>query len=739
MTIRYLPKSESPLLSGKPYELSWSGRCLDISPFLAFDCETELAQNDRVPRLALVTVSNGRQHVVVKPGRQLADFIHAHKGAKWVGWNAQFDWWAVRQNLETATGRQAPEKSEWWAVLKEDRLQDLMLLDFLVILGKGGDRQAFSPRGLGQAAQSLLGLRVDKKDAHRLRYGELIGVDWDTVTDPGWWEYAITDTIATWHLAPRLQAQAEQVIDRSEVAEELEAKYGPLTVGLQTKASVVLADVGFRGMALDAEKIHSARRGLEAKIEEKVAWFRANHPGILDCYKVRGKWGNAGELKRNQRTGVPRLKQTPLRAALCAMAEELDIDLEEMPRTPKNQDLTTSLDPWREVAGEHPLVANWSEMMDTAKLLQFIVKLDGKTSVHPSYRPLVRTGRTSCREPNVQQMPREPWFRELFIALPGHKLAIVDYSAIELRTLAAVCLARYGWSVLADTIKAGRDPHAFTAAMIQGLNYDQFMETKKTDPTGFKRARQAAKAVNFGVPGGLGARRLAGYAKANYGVEMSLEEASTLRHGLITKVYPELSKYLSDDFPGRLAERLGCSPVDLSKALDIPLGEEGKPLWGAVRKIIGGKRTKVDGTKYNPVWLSKVWRALGDLCKDASALPSLLSWSGGPYLENKLCLETAVTLTGRVRAGVSYCEARNTPFQGLAADGAKLALWNLWKAGFKVVAFIHDEIVCEVLTDGAEEQLACMSRIMCDSMAEVLQCDIPVEVEGHLSERWSKS
>ena len=33
--------------------------------------------------------------------------------------------------------------------------------------------------------------------------------------------------------------------------------------------------------------------------------------------------------------------------------------------------------------------------------------------------------------------------------------------------------------------------------------------------------------------------------------------------------------------------------------------------------------------------------------------------------------------SGRVRGGVSYTRARNTPFSGLAADGAKLALWNL--------------------------------------------------------------
>ena len=44
----------------------------------------------------------------------------------------------------------------------------------------------------------------------------------------------------------------------------------------------------------------------------------------------------------------------------------------------------------------------------------------------------------------------------------------------------------------------------------------------------------------------------------------------------------------------------------------------------------------------------------------------------------------------------SYTRARNTPFSGLAADGAKLALWNIQKLGYRIVAFIHDEMVVAI-------------------------------------------
>ena len=45
---------------------------------------------------------------------------------------------------------------------------------------------------------------------------------------------------------------------------------------------------------------------------------------------------------------------------------------------------------------------------------------------------------------------------------------------------------------------------------------------------------------------------------------------------------------------------------------------------------------------------------------------------------------------------MNYTQARNTPFSGLAADGAKMALWNLTHIGFRVSAFVHDEFVIEL-------------------------------------------
>src|SRR5262249_35569194 len=155
------------------------------------------------------------------------------------------------------------------------------------------------------------------------------------------------------------------------------------------------------------------------------------------------------------------------------------------------------------------------------------------------------------------------------------------------------CLDRYGQSVLADTIRAGRDPHVYTAAMLSGLEYEEFLALKKTDPARFKARRQAAKPVNFGVPGGLGKVKLSAYAKANYGVTMTLGEAEAWKQKLVTEVYPELTQYLADAPAANLAEALGTMPEALSAAC-FPLGEF-PHCWRVLEKIVYGDPHKLNG------------------------------------------------------------------------------------------------------------------------------------------------
>ena len=62
-------------------------------------------------------------------------------------------------------------------------------------------------------------------------------------------------------------------------------------------------------------------------------------------------------------------------------------------------------------------------------------------------------------------------------------------------------------------------------------------------------------------------------------------------------------------------------------------------------------------------------------------------------------------MTGRFRSNCLFTESRNTLFQGVAADGLVLALWDLWRAGYTPVLAVHDEIVLEVKEDDLTAEL----------------------------------
>ena len=101
----------------------------------------------------------------------------------------------------------------------------------------------------------------------------------------------------------------------------------------------------------------------------------------------------------------------------------------------------------------------------------------------------------------------------------------------------------------------------------------------------------------------------------------------------------------------------------------------------------------------------------------------------------------------RTRLCDSYTSACNTLFQGLAADAAKLALWNVTKAchtdrdsvlyGSKVIAFIHDEIILETPEGRAQAIAPELSRIMCEA-GEIFCPNVPILAEPEIMDRWTK-
>lgn len=677
-----------------------------VSP-IAIDTETELIQGTSIPRVALISVSDGREHRLIRP-EDLQAFIDLHSQADFVAHNASFDFAVVRKALK--------DPLPWVEAAHSGRLHDTMILDALIRLAR--DDSYPNPRDLGTLSKLYLGVVIDKDDPFRLRYSELLDRSWDSV-DVGFFRYAIKDAIATRKLWDALRRIAADLIKpfEGDLLSGAVDQFGILTESLQVRGAIALSEIERNGVALDRSLVESTRKKLSEEIESLIEQIRS-----LPETEGLFKYSRSGGLVLTA-SMKPATNQGRLLEILEAISEELL--LEDVPQSEKTKKITSSIKYWGQYSERSVFLSLWVQLEEVAKLFQFFAGLKSER-IHPRYTTLVRTGRTSASGPNIQQLPRTGGFREMIVPSRGSLFLGIDYSAIELRTLAAVLERRYGRSRLADVLREGVDPHAFTASMFRGVSLDEFSRLPDR-----KKLRQQAKALNFGIPGGLGAKSLVSYAATTYGVDLSLEEATLFRDRLIGEIYPELGEYLKEDSIGTLSSNLRTSAFRVRSCFD----SDGT--LGAVRRIVSGKG-RSSGEAYGEAFVSRIWDSLRTLNQNPKLRDLIAQRQGGDLLFRELFFSPVVTITGRLRGRVGFSQSRNTPFQGIAADGAKIALWNLFRSGFRVVAFIHDEFLIELPVDSDHtEEAFRIDRILCESM-ERLSGSVPISCEYALSERWYK-
>lgn len=160
--------------------------------------------------------------------------------------------------------------------------------------------------------------------------------------------------------------------------------------------------------------------------------------------------------------------------------------------------------------------------------------------IHPSYMlHRTNTGRTASADPNGQNFPKRgklaKAYREIFRARPGYVFIETDLSQAEVRIAAWMA----GEENMIKIYKAGGDIHAATAAAIMGVSLKEFYEFS---PEVIAEKRQQAKACVFGFLYGMGWRKFKAYAKTDYGVEFTDEEAMEMRERFF-ELYPRLAEW----------------------------------------------------------------------------------------------------------------------------------------------------------------------------------------------------
>jgi len=154
--------------------------------------------------------------------------------------------------------------------------------------------------------------------------------------------------------------------------------------------------------------------------------------------------------------------------------------------------------------------------------------------------------------------------RACYVAPPGYVVMERDYSQGELRVVA--CVANEPTMIAA--YRAGRDMHVETAGPFRGYTYDQMMALKKIEKELYDSIRQLGKAGNFGLLYGMGVDGFMIYARKNYGVSLSYEQAETFWTSFFTK-YKMLTVY--HDTYKAYARKYGMVRGPLGRVRHLPL------------------------------------------------------------------------------------------------------------------------------------------------------------------------
>lgn len=205
---------------------------------------------------------------------------------------------------------------------------------------------------------------------------------------------------------------------------------------------------------------------------------------------------------------------------------------------------STSAEVLEKIVDQNPIVPMILEYRTVTKLNGTYVEgmlplIDDAGKIHAHFQQTVAaTGRLSCTEPNLQNIPVRTelgrQFRKAFVAggtaasessVPTRVLVGADYSQVELRIMAHLS----GDESMLEAFREEKDIHTITASRVFGVPEDEV--------TPIMRSR--AKAVNFGVIYGISSYGL------SRDIGISVSEAQNYIDSYFLK-HPDVRRYMDE-------------------------------------------------------------------------------------------------------------------------------------------------------------------------------------------------
>jgi DNA polymerase-1 len=397
-----------------------------------------------------------------------------------------------------------------------------------------------SSHGLKHLAKTILGAEVKMEQSPTIE-SPLLPIDASPLI-----EYACADADYTFQLYTRFAPQLKQ--------ENLSRLFYTVEMPL----AKIVAQMEEWGIRLDTEKIVALQRQLkeESKAIQREIFSLASEPFDLNS-------------------------PTQLSALLYDK-----LGLQSVKKTPKGCK-STDIESLEAIKEAHPIVEKILRYREIEKLLStYLEKLPSLVDatlgrIHCQlHQNGTVTGRFSCSEPNLQNIPRGDIIRRAFIPSEGHVFIDADFSQIELR-----CIAHYTQDEnMLAAYHNGVDLHKKTIADMLGKPIEAVTDDE----------RFIAKSINFGLAYGMGALGLS----KRLGV--SKEEAQSLMDKYFG-VYSQVKRYIHQH------------QVEVQKR-------------GYVLNMFGRRRRIVNGD-YHKAFNALIQSTASDICKIqmvrlAEALPS---------------------------------------------------------------------------------------------------------------------
>lgn len=280
--------------------------------------------------------------------------------------------------------------------------------------------------------------------------------------------------------------------------------------------------------------------------------------------------------------------------------------------------------------------------------------------------------------------------RTTFIAKPGHTFAVADFSAIEARVIA--WLSSEAWRLKVFNTHG----KIYEASASKMFNVPIELVTKGSD----YRAKGKVAELALGYQGAVGALKTMGGDKMG----LSEDEMDTIVRKW-RRANPAIVQLWSDLESCAIRTLETKKPVrSQHRGLSFECNGEVMTI-----KLPSGRRLFYQ----SPSLTTNKWGKKSIRYKGMDQTTKQWTWTdtyGGKLTENIV--------------------------QAIARDLLADAMQRLDKKGFDIVMHVHDEIVCEIKGEFAEEQL----EVICETMADCSEvyAGVPYPAEGYLTQYYKK-